>query len=138
MILWPILTKGSSIYNKTKFEDCKTNKYVRMKIKSIIPFVLAAVAAFFVTGCSTVDSAYKSAQGIGESAIGGAGKIVGSSTKDVGRTLGVATNAAGQLMAGAGKVVGGTLDVAGGLVQGTSEIVAPGTKEKQKEAPVKE
>ena len=100
-------------------------------IKHILSFsaVLAVVA---LSGCSSVDASYQSAKGIGSSAIGGVGTIVGSSTSDVGRTFGLAADTTGKLVSGAGKVLGGSLDVVGGLVKGTSDIVTNKTEPEKK------
>jgi len=87
--------------------------------------LVAALAAISLTGCSTVDAGYNSAKGIGQSAIGGAGNIVGNGASDASKTLGVASDAVGKVVSGAGKVVGGGLDLVGSLVKGTSDIVAP-------------
>jgi hypothetical protein len=96
-----------------------------MKYNKNITFVLAAAAALILTGCGTVDATYQSTKGIGQSAIGGVGNVVGNSSQDVGKGLGLASDTAGKLVGGAGKVVGGTIDMVGGLVKGTSDIVAP-------------
>jgi uncharacterized protein YceK len=102
-----------------------------MKNITVIALILSVLA---LSGCGTVDASYQSAKGIGKSAIGGVGNIVGSSTSDVGRTFGVAANAAGSLVTGTGKVLGGSLDVAGTLVKGTSDIVtgAPAAEQPEK------
>jgi hypothetical protein len=86
-----------------------------------------AFAALLITGCRSVDATYTSARGIGQAAIGGTGKIVGSAASDSSKTLSVATDAAGKVLSGGGKVVGGALELVGGVVRGTSEIVAPDT-----------
>lgn len=103
------------------------NKYTCMKKLLTLSAVFAAL---LISGCSSVDATYKSARGIGESAIGGTGKIVGSAASDTSKTLGVATDAAGKVLSGAGKVVGGALELVGGVVKGTSEIVAPDADKK--------
>jgi len=87
--------------------------------------LVAALAAISLTGCGTVDAGYNSVKGIGQSAIGGAGNIVGNGASDASKTLGVASDAVGKVVSGAGKVVGGGLDLVGSLVKGTSDIVAP-------------
>lgn len=96
-----------------------------MKHNKIIAFVLAASAALVLTGCGTIDATYQSTKGIGQSAIGGVGNVVGNSSQDLGKSLGLASETAGKLVGGAGKVVGGSIDMVGGLVKGTSDIVAP-------------
>jgi hypothetical protein len=96
-----------------------------MKYTKNIAFVLAAAAATLLSGCGTIDATYQSTKGIGQSAIGGVGSVVGSSSQDAGKSLGLASDTAGKLVSGAGKVVGGTIDMMGGLVKGTSDIVAP-------------
>lgn len=87
--------------------------------------LVAALAAFSLTGCGTVDAGYNGVKGIGQSAISGVGNVVGNGASDASKTLGVASNAIGTVISGAGKVVGGSLDLAGGLIKGTSDIIAP-------------
>jgi len=89
--------------------------------------LIAVLAAFSFTGCSTVDSALDSSRNIGRAAIGGTGNIVGNAASDASKTLGVASESVGKVVSGAGKVLGGALDVTGGLIKGTSDIVAPST-----------
>lgn len=102
-----------------------------MKHKNLILAVTLVAAVLGLSACGTVDASYQASKGIGKSAIGGVGSIVGNGTSDVGRTFGMAANAAGTLVTGAGKVLGGSLDVAGSLVKGTSDI-ATGTTEPEK------
>lgn len=85
--------------------------------------LVASVA--ILSGCGTVDATYNSAKGIGQSAIGGVGNVVGNGAADVGKSLGVVSNAAGQVVSGGGKIIGGGLDLVGTMVKGTSEIIAP-------------
>ena len=78
-----------------------------------------------LAGCGTVDATYQSAKGVGQSAIGGVGNVVGNGATDASKTLGVVSDTAGKVLSGAGKVVGGGLELVGGVVKGTSDIVAP-------------
>jgi hypothetical protein len=103
-------------------------KYECMKYTNTLTLVVAVVAMLFISGCGTVDAAYTSTKGIGQSAIGGVGNIVGNGAADASKTLGVASTAVGTVVSGAGKVVGGGLDLAGGLIKGTSDIIAPPAK----------
>ena len=103
-----------------------------MKHKNLILAVTLAAAVLGLSACGTVDASYQASKGIGKSAIGGVGSIVGNSTSDVGRTFGIATAAAGTLMTGAGKVLGGSLDVAGNLVKGTSDVVTTSAEPEKK------
>ena len=98
------------------------NKYRCMKKLLTLSAVFAAL---LLAGCGTVDSAYNSAKGIGQSAVGGVGNIVGNGTADASKTLGVASDAAGKVLSGGGKVIGGAFELVGGVVKGTSDVVAP-------------
>ena len=93
-------------------------------MKKII-FIISASAALILTGCGTVDATYQSAKGIGQSAIGGVGNVVGNGATDASKTLGVVSDTAGKVLSGGGKVIGGGLELVGGVVKGTSDIVAP-------------
>ena len=93
-------------------------------MKKII-FIISAFAALLLTGCGTVDATYQSAKGIGQSAIGGVGNVVGNGATDASKTLGVVSDTAGKVLSGGGKVIGGGLELVGGVVKGTSDIVAP-------------
>lgn len=81
-----------------------------------------------LTGCGTVDATYQSTKGIGQSAIGGIGNVVGNGASDASKTLGVVSDTAGKVLSGGGKVIGGGLELVGGVVKGTSDIVAPAPK----------
>lgn len=88
-------------------------------------YILFVFATLFLTGCGTVDATYQSTKGIGQSAIGGVGNIVGNGATDASKTLGVVSDTAGKVLSGGGKVIGGGLELIGGVVKGTSDIVAP-------------
>ena len=62
--------------------------------------LVAALAAFSLTGCGTVDAGYNGAKGIGQSAISGVGNVVGNGASDASKTLGVASNAIGTVVSG--------------------------------------
>ena len=87
--------------------------------------ILSVIISLFLTGCGTVDATYQSTKGIGQSAIGGVGNVVGNGASDASRTLGVVSDTAGKVLSGGGKVIGGGLELVGGVVKGTSDIVAP-------------
>lgn len=99
------------------------NKYKRMKKLLTLSAILATVLT--LTGCSTVDASYQSVKGVGQSTIGGVGKIAGNGASDVSKSLGVVSDTAGKVLSGGGKVIGGSLELVGGVVKGTSEVVAP-------------
>jgi uncharacterized protein YceK len=92
--------------------------------KTITVLSLVAITATF-SGCGTVDATYNSAKGIGQSAVGGVGNVVGNGAADIGKSLGVVSDTAGKVISGGGKIVGGGLDLVGSMVKGTSEIIAP-------------
>lgn len=96
-------------------------------MKKILISVLV-LSAFGLTGCGTVDATYQSTKGIGQSAIGGIGNVVGNGASDASKTLGVVSDTAGKVLSGGGKVIGGGLELVGGVVKGTSDIVAPAPK----------
>jgi predicted small secreted protein len=96
-----------------------------MSMKKTLALLSLVAASALFSGCSTVDATYTSAKGIGQSAIGGVGNVIGNGAADAGRSLGVVSNAAGQVVSGGGKIIGGGLDLVGGMVKGTSDIVAP-------------
>lgn len=87
--------------------------------------LISLLGLLVLTGCGTVDATYQSTKGIGQSAIGGVGNVVGSGATDASKTLGVVSDTAGKVLSGAGKVAGGGLELVGGVVKGTSDIVAP-------------
>lgn len=93
-----------------------------------ILFPLFVIVSLGLTGCGTVDATYQSTKGIGQSAIGGIGNVVGNGASDASKTLGVVSDTAGKVLSGGGKVIGGGLELVGGVVKGTSDIVAPAPK----------
>ena len=94
-------------------------------MKTYLKSLVCIAVLLTLAGCGTVDATYQSAKGVGQSAIGGVGNVVGNGATDASKTLGVVSDTAGKVLSGAGKVVGGGLELVGGVVKGTSDIVAP-------------